>query len=81
MQRLTANTGELKFMAWDVMRTFFYIDLTVKKGNLKELIIFIIAYVVLHYPPYSVLYISYFWKQLLKTIRWNRCSPKLSKIL
>ena len=46
--------------------------------DLKELIKFIIAYVVLHYPPYSVLYISYFWKQLLKMIPWNRRSPKLS---
>ena len=27
---LTANTGEMKCMVWDVM---FYIDLTVKKDN------------------------------------------------
>ena len=35
MRRLTANTGELEFMAWDVMRNFYYIDLTVKKDSLS----------------------------------------------
>ena len=38
MRRLTANTGELEFMGWDVMRFFyyfFYIDLNVKKGDLS----------------------------------------------
>ena len=29
-RRVTTNTGELECMAWDVM---FYLDLTVKKGN------------------------------------------------
>ena len=28
-----ANTEDLEFMTWNVMRIFFYIDLTVKKGN------------------------------------------------
>ena len=31
-RRVAANTGELGFMAWYVR---FYIDLTVKKGNIS----------------------------------------------
>ena len=62
-RRLTANLGELECMAWDVMRNFFYIALIVKKINFrnsfhcryKELIIFIIAYFLLHCLLYSVL--------------------------
>ena len=61
---LTANTEELECMALDVM---FYLDLTVKKAmfrnsfhcKYKELILFIIAYFILHYPPYSVLNILF----------------------
>ena len=34
MWKLTENTRELEFIAWDVMQGFFYVDLTVKKGNL-----------------------------------------------
>ena len=34
MRRITANTEEFEFMVWDVMQ-FFYIDPTVKLGNLS----------------------------------------------
>ena len=63
-RRLAANTGEMECMVWDVM---FYINLTVLKGNVcdhfhckyKKLIIFIIAYFILHNLPFSVLHVLF----------------------
>ena len=36
-RRLRTNTGELECMTWDVMRNFFYIDLSYCKKDFRNL--------------------------------------------
>ena len=38
MLRLLVSTGELNFMAWDVMQKFFYIDLSFCKKDFRNLL-------------------------------------------
>ena len=54
-------------MAWDAMLNFFYVDLSYYKERqyfvlsfIADISIFIIAYLVLHRPPHSILHILYF---------------------
>ena len=65
--KLTTNTGELEFMAWDAMLIFFYVDLSCYKERqyfvlsfIADIRTFIIAYLVLHCPPHSILHILFF---------------------
>ena len=37
-RRLPANTGELNFMAWDVMQKIFYIDYSYCKKDFRNLL-------------------------------------------
>ena len=64
--RLSNNTGELEFMAWDAMLIFFYVDLSYYKERqyfalsfIAYIRTFIIAYLVLHCPPHSILHILF----------------------
>ena len=68
-RRLLADIGEFEYLAWDVMRKCFYIDLSYCKEKkifhnpfhcrYKKLVISIMAYFFLHCHPYSALYILF----------------------
>ena len=61
--RLTNNTGELEFMAWDTMLNCFYVEISYYKEkqyfllpSIADIRTFITVYLVLHCPPHSILH-------------------------